>query len=83
MRVLAIFALASLLALVAFVPMAAAKPVPPECAEKDYTADPDVSFNRSCGVTVRWAPMSCPLSGSWKTYQVGNSYVSLYTCDGP
>lgn len=82
MRVLAILVLL-VPALVAVVPAASAEPVPPQCMEKQYTTEPDVSFNRGCGLTVRWAPMSCPISGSWKTYTVGTSHVILYTCDPP
>ncbi len=82
MRVLAIFALL-VPALLAVVPAASAEPVPPQCMEKHYTAEPDISLNRGCGVTVKWQIMSCPLSGSWKTYTVGNSHVILYTCDPP
>ena len=73
-----------LLASLAFLPGAEARPVPPECAEKDVTGGAvAVGTNRSCGLDVDVDVMDCVWNGSWKTYQVGNSRVRVYTCDGP
>jgi hypothetical protein len=82
MRVVAIPALFLLLCCLVAVPMASAKPVPPNpCYEQEIA--PGVWFNRACGVTVELRAMSCPLAGSWKDHWVGNNNVRVYTCDPP
>jgi len=80
MRVVAIAAL-SLLASLAFVPTTSAEPVPPRCDDSHIVGG--LSLNEDCGLTAEYRLMSCPLSGSWKEYHVGNNVVRLYTCDTP
>ena len=63
------------------VPLVSAEPVPPRCAEKEIA--PGVSLNANCGLTVEYALMSCPISGSWKEHHVENHVVRYYTCDSP